>query len=195
MFTRKQRNHLRLKTTQRALGSLMTAFFIVSTLSPSLSAYAQTLPFNTLQLPPAGTMVSVSDPFAPALIRGVTVHPDNPLQFNFIVDTGDAALTETSLREEATRLIKYFLATITIPEDDLWVNLSPQEKDRVIPEQFGVTEMGRDLLAQDYLLKQLTASLLYPEKRLSQSFWQKVRSQAKAQFGTEDIPMDAVHKV
>jgi 2,3-bisphosphoglycerate-independent phosphoglycerate mutase len=173
----------------------MTAFFIVSTLSPSLSAYAQTLPFNTLQLPPAGTMVPVSDPFTPALIRGVTVHPDNPLQFNFIVDTGDAALTETSLREEATRLIKYFLATITIPEDDLWVNLSPTEKDRVIPEQFGVTEMGRDLLAQDYLLKQLTASLMYPEKQLGRSFWQKVRSRAKAQFGTEDIPMDAVHKV
>jgi len=29
------------------------------------------------------------------------------------------------LRTEATKLIKYFLASLTIPEKDLWVNLSP----------------------------------------------------------------------
>ncbi len=27
------------------------------------------------------------------------------------------------LKQEATRLIKYFLASLTIPEKDLWVNL------------------------------------------------------------------------
>ena len=58
------------------------------------------------------------------------------------------------------RLVKYFLAALTIPEKDLWVNLSPYEKDRVITDEFGSTEMGRDLLAQDYMLKQLTSSLI-----------------------------------
>ena len=30
--------------------------------------------------------------------------------------------------------------------------------------------MGRDMLAQDYILKQLTASLIYPEKDLGKDF-------------------------
>jgi hypothetical protein len=47
-----------------------------------------------------------------------------------------------------TKLIKYFLASLTIPEKDLWVNLSPYEKDRIIPQSFGLTEMGRDLLSR-----------------------------------------------
>ena len=62
-----------------------------------------------------------------------------------------------AVRAESLRLIKYFLAALTVPEKDLWVNLSPYEKDRIVPEAFGQTEMGRDLLAQDYLLKQIDA--------------------------------------
>ena len=36
------------------------------------------------------------------------------------------------------------------------INLSPYEKNRIVEDNFGKTEMGRDLLAQDYLLKQIT---------------------------------------
>ena len=60
--------------------------------------------------------------------------------------------------------------SLTIPEKDLWVNLSPYEKDRVIPKSFGLTEMGRDLLAEDYMLKQITASLIYPEDETGKKF-------------------------
>ena len=34
----------------------------------------------------------------------------------------------------------------------------------MVGEALGRTEMGRDLLAQDYLLKQLSASLLSPDE-------------------------------
>ena len=34
--------------------------------------------------------------------------------------------------EEYTKLIKYFLASLTIPDDHQWVNLSPYEKNRII---------------------------------------------------------------
>ena len=91
--------------------------------------------------------------------RGITVHPENPLMFDFIVDGGESNLEGEELKTEADKLIKYFLASLTVPEEELWVNLSPYESDRIIPESFGLTEMGRDLLAQDYMLKQLTASL------------------------------------
>ena len=32
---------------------------------------------------------------------------------------------QEQLKTEATKLIKYFLASLTIPEKDLWVNLKP----------------------------------------------------------------------
>jgi hypothetical protein len=77
----------------------------------------------------------------------------------------------------------------------MWVNLSPYEKDRIVPESFGQTEMGRDLLAQDYILKQITASLIYPEDELGKKFWDRVYAEAKKKFGTTDIPVNTFNKV
>ena len=54
------------------------------------------------------------------------------------------------------------------------INLSPYEKDRIIPQRFGLTEMGRDLLAEDYMLKQITASLIYPEDAIGKKFWKRI---------------------
>ncbi len=84
---------------------------------------------------------------------------------------------------------------MTIPEKDLWVNLSPYEKDRIVPEALGQTALGRDLLAQDYFLKQLTASLIYPEKGLGKTFWDRVYAQAQQKFGTSQIPVNTFNKV
>jgi hypothetical protein len=84
---------------------------------------------------------------------------------------------------------------LTTPENEMWVNLSPYEKDRIVPERFGQTEMGRDLLAQDYILKQITASLIYPEDELGKKFWDRVYAEAKKKFGTTDIPVNTFNKV
>ena len=55
--------------------------------------------------------------------------------------------------------------------------------------------MGRDLLAQDYILKQLTASLIYPEKDLGKEFWSRVYQKAQEQFGTTNVPVNTFNKV
>ena len=55
--------------------------------------------------------------------------------------------------------------------------------------------MGRDLLAEDYMLKQITASLIYPESQLGKEFWKKVYAQAQAQYGTTNIPINTFNKV
>ena len=84
--------------------------------------------------------------------------------------SGDSKLSDDAIKNESSKLIKYFLASLTIPEKDLWVNLSPYEKDRIIPQSFGLTEMGRDLLAEDYMLKQITASLFILKMQSARSF-------------------------
>jgi len=49
--------------------------------------------------------------------------------------------------------------------------------------------MGCDLLAQDYMLKQITASLIYPEDELGKKFWKRVYEVASSKYGTTNIPL------
>ncbi|MBF0490510.1 MAG: hypothetical protein HQL15_07820, partial [Candidatus Omnitrophica bacterium] len=146
-------------------------------------------------MPKPGVMVGLSPEFTPAHLKGITIHPDNGLMFDFIIQRGDENLSDDQKQVEYQKLIKYFLASLAVPDQDQWVNLSPYEKNRIIQDNFGKTEMGRDLLAQDYLLKQITASLIYPEKGLGKTFWDKVYAQAQQQFGTTNIPVNTFNKV
>ena len=152
-------------------------------------------------LPKPGVRVGLSPEFNPVILKGITVDPNNPFKFDFVLSQGDSTspgaqkAVEVYLKKESTKLVKYFLSSITTPEKDLWVNLSPYEKDRIIPDSFGQTDMGRDLLAQDYLLKQITASLIYPEEELGKKFWKRVYEKATKKFGTTDIPVNMFNKV
>ncbi len=171
-----------------AVGVIFAFLTNVCVLPP---AYAQ------LHLPPPGQMVPLSPAFSPAVLKGIQIDPKDPFRFHFFVDRGDEipSVHDDALRRQSAKLIKYFLASLTIPEADLWVNLSPYEKDHIVPKEFGQTEMGRDLLAQDYLLKQVTASLIYPEGEIGKKFWDKVYRQAKTQYGTINIPINTFNKV
>jgi len=165
--------------------------FFVNTIGPLPQAQA-----DESCLPAPGMMVSLSPEFKPPVLTGIKIHPENPFRFDFILDKGDAGTKNIiSLRSESTNLIKYFLASLTIPEQDLWVNLSPYEKDRIIPQSFGQTEMGRDLLVEDYMLKQITASLIYPEGAIGKKFWKRIYEEAAKKFGTTNIPVNTFNKV
>ncbi len=167
---------------------ILTAFLTNTLMTPS---YAQVM------MAPPESRVALSPAFHPSVLKGVKVFANDPFRFDFIIDKGDAGTTLPAIAQHdaSVRLIKYFLAALTVPEKDLWVNLSPYEKDRIVPEAFGRTGMGRDLLAQDYLLKQITSSLMYPEDGLGKKFWEEVYKQARAKFGTTDIPVDTFNKV
>ena len=146
-----------LKQIQIMIVSILVTAFIGS----SVQVYAQIYPMPYMSQP--GTRVHLSPQYTPAYLKGIVIHPENAFKFDFIIYKGDKRLTDIQKREEYTKLTKYFLASLAIPDDNQWVNLSPYEKNRIIKDDFGKTAMGRDLLAQDYLLKQITASMIYPE--------------------------------
>src|SRR5271157_1256952 len=155
---------------KKSLSSLVISCFFLTTLGPLPKAHAD----SVLGLPAPGTMVNLSPSYEPVMIKGLTVHKDNPFLFDFIVDVGQDKMSGELLKKEGEKLIKYFLASLAIPDKDVWVNLSPYEKNKIIPDALGQTDMGRDLLQEDYVLKQITASLIYPEKQLGKVFWDKV---------------------
>ena len=162
---------------------LILTAFIVNTLGPLPLARAE-----DFRLPALGTMVQLSSALELPILKGIKVHPDNPFRFEFILDKGNVSeygpTQGRPVQQEATKLIKYFLASLTIPE-----------KDRVIPNSFGLTEMGRDLLAEDYMLKQITASLIYPEDEIGKKFWKRIYEEAEKKFGTTNIPVNTFNKV
>ena len=69
------------------------------------------------------------------------------------------------------------------------------KKIELFLNSFGLTEMGRDLLAEDYMLKQITASLIYPEGETGKKFWKRVYEEAAKKFGTTNIPVNTFNKV
>jgi len=175
----------------KTVSSLAVLFaFLANSFGPFPQARAE-----DFRLPAPGVMVRLSPGFNPPILKGIKIHPDDPFQFDFILQKGDSRLGHDKLKDESSKLIKYFLASLTIPEKDLWVNLSPYEKDRIIPQSFGLTEMGRDLLAEDYMLKQITASLVYPEDGIGKKFWQRVYEEAAKRYGNTDIPVNTFNKV
>ena len=187
--------HLNLGKKFKILFKIMSLFIILSfsvnTILFPATVYAQTV----LNLPAPGTMVFLSESYSAPVMRGINIYPSEQLKFDFTIDMGDSNLTDEEFQEESLKLIRYFMASLTLEEKEMWVNLSPYEDNRIIPTSFGQTEMGRDLLAQDYMLKQLSATLMHPDKALGEKFWEKVYEETSEKYGTIDIQTDTFNKI
>lgn len=155
-------------------------------------SFAQNLPV----LPAGPSLVLQSQPFVPPVLRGIAVDKNDPFKFDFILDKGALGADHALMRQEAQKIIKYFLACLTIPEADLWVNLSPYEKNRIVPDELGKTTMGQEMLAQDYLLKQLAASLTYPETEIGKGYWKEIQGRGDSRIAqtTERPPTPSLTK-
>ncbi len=135
---------------QKCCHIVLICAFVSSSLMPVSRAQAQVAPTNP-------SLVSLSIPFNSVRLHGIKIDPKDPLRFDFIVNPGNEHLSDQQLTDKTVKLAKYFCAAIAIPDEDLWVNLSPYEKDRIVPQNFGITDMGRDLLAPDFVWKILWA--------------------------------------
>ncbi len=143
-------------------------------------------------LPAPKEFVNLSLAYSFPVLKGLKFDPANPLTMEFIIDNGNVKkVTE----QEAVRLVRYFLAGLTIPQDDLWVNLSPYEKNRIIPDKLSQTDLGEGLLSQDYILKQISASLTYPESEIGKDFWSKSYEAIMKIAKTTNIPVNTFNKI
>lgn len=141
--------------------------------------------YDYLNLPDPTELLKPGIEANPVVLRGISVDPANPLKIKFILDEGSRLRDRAEVDVEAKRLVAYFLSALTIPAEDLWVNLSPYEKDRIIPNSLVETDMGRDLLAQDYILKQISSSLTHPNSKLGERYW-------KAHKGNQTLALNKI---
>ena len=154
----------------------ITALFLAMALALPAQSFAQVLPY----MPPPGQMITpAAKPYDLPYIVGMRFSSDNIFEFTFFLNRGNVPAREDVLRVEVDKVGKYFLAALTIPEKDLWVNLSPYEQDRIITPELGRTDLGKDLLGEDYVLKQLASSLTYPDSESGKQYWQAVNDETR----------------
>ncbi|MCP4652251.1 MAG: hypothetical protein GY858_02555, partial [Candidatus Omnitrophica bacterium] len=180
----------------KAIASFLATAIFLSSFAVYFSqlttkSYASVLPY----MPSPTKLLKVSDQFNYPVLCGIKFYPQDPFKFDFVIDKKDSNIADGEIKEEALKLIRYFLSSVAIPEDDLWVNLSPHEENSVIPHELGLTDLGKDMLGEDYVLKQLMASLVYPEEPVGKKFWEKVYARAYELYGTTNIPIDTFNKV
>ena len=136
------------------------------------------------QIEPRVNLTGLSRQTQPLLLKGLKIDPNDPLRLEFIIEQNDNNYDDVQLKSQGEQLIRYFLAALTVPASDLWVNLSPYEKERIVPQALGDTDFGRDLLGEDYLLKQLAASLTYPETEQGKKYWEDVNDPVGARHAS-----------
>jgi len=100
---------------QRKLISSLVLFTFLFNMACAYGASAQTIaPYG---LPQPGMLLNASKIYSYPVLKGVRIDPNNPTYLEFIIDAKDRVNID---RQELSRLVSYFLACLTIPENDLW---------------------------------------------------------------------------
>ncbi|MDO0914955.1 hypothetical protein QQM39_30260 [Streptomyces sp. DT2A-34] len=99
------------------------------------------------------------------------------LQYSFSADfeplKGDAR-TATG-RGAVSQSSDAFFVWLSLTPQDFWVNLNPDEPDRIVDDRLGRTDAGRVLLEADLRMKKTVGKLIHPHSALGRKFWEGVR--------------------
>lgn len=132
--------------------------------------------------------------FQPPHLKGLKVSKEEG-KFEFVINKGDVRLSENEQSANYQELIDYFNTSLSVKDDFQWVNLSAYEANRMLPKELSGTTMGRNLLAQDCMLKQLTASFMHPDSPIGREYWDAVYAKAQLLYGTSKLPFRSFQKV
>ncbi|MFF3995478.1 hypothetical protein ACFYX8_19580 [Streptomyces cyaneofuscatus] len=105
---------------------------------------------------------------------------------------GDAR-TSTGL-SAATLSSDAFFVWLSLRPQDFWVNLNPDEPDRIVDRDLGSTDAGRVLLQADLLMKKTVGKLIHPDTGAGKDLWNRIKGQCLS-FRTWIVPAPAsVHQ-
>ncbi|MFF3340149.1 hypothetical protein [Streptomyces flavidovirens] len=98
------------------------------------------------------------------------------LQYSFSADRdfmkGDPR-TSTGLTA-ADQTSDAFFVWLALNPTSFWVNLNPNEPDRIVDHRLGQTDAGRIMLEADLRMKKTIGKLIHPKSRTGREFWGRV---------------------
>ncbi|MFF8642694.1 hypothetical protein [Streptomyces sp. NPDC015345] len=104
------------------------------------------------------------------------------LRYSFSADfdplRGDAR-TSTG-RAVASQSSDAFFVWLSLNPADFWVNLHPDQPDRIVDHRLGRTDAGRVLLEADLEMKKTVGRLIHPHTALGKRFWNGIRGDCMA---------------
>ncbi|WP_405583013.1 hypothetical protein [Streptomyces sp. NBC_01092] len=87
-----------------------------------------------------------------------------------------------------------FFTWLGLEPSTFWVNLNPNEPDRIVDSRLGRTDAGRVLLQADLQLKKTTGELIHPDTKLGARYWGELSGDCMS-FRTWIVPAPAtVHE-
>lgn len=138
-------------------------------------------------------IIEATQDYIPPLIKGVMIRKSGAL--DFIIDSGRSGVQQDFLLSHTERLKDYFREALCIREDDIWVNLSAYESNRMLPPVLSGTAIGRQMLEFDVQLKTFGASLLHPDTETGKSYWRELYNRARHRFGSSKFQYRSFQKV
>jgi hypothetical protein len=124
---------------------------------------------------------AIGDPggidFSTVELRQLSALPDDGTGFDYgVVGQPSSAQTDPMDLQGLIDTSDSFYVWLALDRSKFWVNLNPNEPDRIMDEQFGRTRTGRILLDADFDLKKIGGHLVYGDTRFADDFWRQIWS-------------------
>jgi hypothetical protein len=151
---------------------------------------------ETVESNPNIKLLEPSKPFIPLLLKGLKIS-EYANTLNFLIDSGQTgyAVHSPAFELERKRVMDYFWESLAVDGEQQWVNLSPYDSSRMLPEALSGTRLGHDMLAFDLKLKELSASLLHPDSTSGRIYWKELYQRARTIIGTTSLPFQSFHTI
>lgn len=86
--------------------------------------------------------------------------------------------------------LEHFFIALTMHDDAFWVNLNPDEPERIIAPALADTDLGRIMVNADYRLKEDVAGIINPQNsKTGKEFWKRLYAKAQQLGAADRIPL------
>ncbi|MFI6550066.1 hypothetical protein ACIBO9_43185 [Streptomyces prunicolor] len=118
--------------------------------------------------------------FSSLQLRYLSDDPGSGVKYAFSAKAARKGLTQDSPsgRSALMESMAGLRTWLALKPDTFWVNLNPDEPDRIIDAQLGRTNAGRALLEADWQMKRTEGKLLDPKTTFGREYWEKLGSSA-----------------
>ena len=130
--------------------------------------------------------------YTPPTLKSLIVHPDSTDNyFDFVLDTREEEVEDAQeLEPLAKELIDYFFLGITLPSDDLWVNLNSVQESEVTSPRLALTDIGKVLLEADLTLKRDCSRFNDPRTKTGKQYWDNLQRRLNEEgLNTTQLPI------
>jgi hypothetical protein len=104
---------------------------------------------------------------------------DQGIRFSFTGKPTTSATKADVGRAVTLQASDAFFVWLSLRPSQFWVNLNPDEPDRIVDPKLGTTDVGRIMLQSDLQMKKTVAKLIHPNRPAGAKYWAALRGDTK----------------